>query len=148
MEGKTHRIGPNLIETARVFASEENCHTYLEAARWPEGVRCLRCESDKISKFTLRGKMKTYATGETRPMPDRYLYQCLLCNYQFAGTTGTIFSDTHLPLSKWMMAVALICNAKKGISAKQMERAMGVSYKTAWYLNHRIREAMAGGGDI
>jgi transposase-like protein len=79
------------------------------------------------------------------------MYQCLnaKCKYQFAATTGTLFSDTHLPLSKWMMAVALMCNAKKGISAKQMERDMGVSYKTAWYLNHRIRKAMDEGvGDL
>jgi transposase-like protein len=142
MAGKTHRIGLNLIETARVFASEETCHNYLEAARWPDGVRCLRCDSDKICKFTLKGKMKTYADGTTRPMPDRFLYECLLCRYQFAATTGTIFSDTHLPLSKWMLATAIMCNAKKSVSAKQMERDMGVSYKTAWYLNHRIREGM------
>ena len=147
MASKTHRIGPNLIETAKVFACEENCHTYLEAARWPNGVRCLRCDFDKVSKFVLKGTMKTYADGTTRPTPDRFLYQCALCKYQFATTTGTIFSDTHLPLSKWMLAVAIICNAKKGVSAKQMERDMGVSYKTAWYLNHRIREAMADGVD-
>ena len=118
---------------------------YLEAARWPEGVRCLRCDEAKISKFTLKGKVKTYADGTTKAQPDRFLYQCLACKYQFAATTGTIFSDTHLPLSKWMLAVAIMCNAKKGVSAKQMERDMNVSYKTAWYLNHRIREAMDDG---
>ena len=147
MAGKTHRIGPNLIETTRAFSSEENCHTYLEAARWPNGVHCLKCDHDKVSKFTLKGKVKTYADGTMKATPDRFLYQCLKCKYQFAATTGTIFSDTHLPLSKWMLAVAIMCNAKKGVSAKQMERDMGVSYKTAWYLNHRIREAMNDGID-
>jgi transposase-like protein len=147
MAGKTHRIGPNLIETARVFASEENCHTYLEAARWPNGVHCPRCDHDGVSKFTLKGKVRTYADGTTKAAPDRFLYQCLKCKYQFAATTGTLFSDTHLPLNKWMLAVAIMCNAKKGVSAKQMERDMGVSYKTAWYLNHRIREAMEEGLD-
>jgi hypothetical protein len=143
MAGKTHRIGPSIIDTAKAFASEEACHEYLEAARWPEGVRCLVCGHDKVSKFTVRGHMRTYANGETKPTPDRFMYQCLNpeCKYQFAATTGTIFSDTHLPLRTWMLAVALMCNAKKGISAKQMERDMGVSYKTAWYLNHRIRKA-------
>lgn len=145
MAGKTHRIGPDLIETTRAFSSEENCHMYLEAARWPDGVRCLKCDHDKISKFTLKGKVRTYADGSTKAAPDRFLYQCLKCRYQFAATTGTIFSDTHLPLSKWMLATAIMCNAKKGVSAKQMERDMGVSYKTAWYLNHRIREAMDDG---
>ena len=128
----------------------------LEAARWPKGVRCLKCNHDKVSKFTVKGKNRTStdkATGETKTHtgPDRFMYQCLnpACKYQFAATTGTIFSDTHLPLNKWMMAVALMCNAKKGISAKQMERDMGVSYKTAWYLNHCIREAMdEGPGDL
>ena len=145
MAGKTHRVGPNLIETARVFASEENCHTYLEAARWPNGVHCPRCDHDGVSKFTLKGKVRAYADGTTKAAPDRFLYQCLKCKYQFAATTGTLFSDTHLPLNKWMLAVAIMCYAKKGVSAKQMERDMGVSYKTAWYLNHRIREAMDDG---
>jgi transposase-like protein len=145
MAGKTHRIGPNLIDTAKVFANEETCHNYLEASRWPDGVRCLKCDHDKVSKFTLRGKLKAYKNGEVKPTPDRFLYQCLKCGYQFSATTGTLFSDTHLPLSKWMLAVALICNAKKGISAKQLERDMNISYKTAWYLSHRIREAMNDG---
>jgi transposase-like protein len=125
-----------------VFASEETCHNYLESARWPDGVRCLKCDHDKVSKFTLRGKIKTYADGTAKTTPDRFLYQCLKCKYQFAATTGTIFSDTHLPLGKWMLATAIMCNAKKSVSAKQMERDMDVSYKTAWYLNHRIREGM------
>jgi transposase-like protein len=68
--------------------------------------------------------------------------------YQFAATTGTIFSDTHLPLRTWMLATAIMCDAKKGISAKQMEREMGVSYKTAWYLNHRIRKAIEETGGV
>jgi transposase-like protein len=147
MAGKTHRIGPSLIDTAKVFATEENCHLYLESARWPEGVRCLKCDHNKISKFTVKGVKREYADGAVKPTPDRFMYQCLnpKCKYQFAATTGTIFSDTHLPLSKWMLAVALMCNAKKGISAKQMERDLGVSYKTAWYLCHRIRKSMEEG---
>lgn len=144
MAGKTHRIGPSIIDTAKAFASEESCHEYLEVARWPDGVKCLKCSHSKVSKFTVKGKARINAKGELKQSPDRFMYQCLnaKCKYQFAATTGTIFSDTHLPLSKWMMAVALMCNAKKGLSAKQMERDMGVSYKTAWYLNHRIRKAM------
>jgi hypothetical protein len=144
MAGKTHRKRLSLIDTAKVFANEENCHLYLETARWPEGVRCIKCNSDKVSKFTVKGKTRVSKTGESKTGPDRVMYQCLNgeCKYQFATTTGTIFADTHLPLSKWMMAVALMCNAKKGPSAKQIERDLGVSYKTAWYLCHRIRKAM------
>lgn len=142
MAGKTHRVGPNIIETTAAFASEEACHAYLEKARWPNGVRCLDCGHDGISKFTLTGQTRTRKDGTTRKSPDRPMYQCLKCNYQFAATTGTIFGDTHLPLSKWMLATAIMCSAKKGVSAKQMERHLNVSYKTAWYLNHRLREAM------
>ncbi len=142
MPGKTHRIGPSLIETARTFATEEACHEYLQMARWPNGVCCLKCDHDKVSKFQIAGKTRTNKNGITITGPTRFVYQCLKCKYQFSTTTGTIFSDTHLPLSKWMMAVAIMCNAKKSVSAKQMERDMGVSYKTAWFLNHRIRKAM------
>lgn len=142
MPGKTHRIGPSLIDTAKRFAEEKPCHDYLEAARWPGGLRCLKCDHDKVCKFTSKGKTRVNAKGIARTGPDRFMYQCLKCKYKFQATTGTIFSDTHLPLSKWMLAVAIMCNAKKSVSAKQMERDMGVSYKTAWYLNHRIRKAM------
>lgn len=147
MKGKTHRIGPSVIETAKTFASEEICHDYLEAARWPKGVRCLACDHPGISKFVVKGQTRTVTskvTGETktRTSPDRFMYQCLECDYQFAATTGTIFTDTHLPLRTWMLAIALMANAKKGMSAKQLERDLGVSYKTAWYLNHRLRKAM------
>src|SRR5271169_4375135 len=135
MPGKTHRIGPSLIETARIFATEEACHEYLQMARWPNGVCCLKCDHDKVSKFQIAGKTRTNKKGIVSTGPTRFMYQ-------FSTTTGTIFSDTHLPLSKWMLAVAIMCNAKKSVSAKQMERDMGVSYKTAWFLNHRIRKAM------
>ncbi len=147
MAGKTHRIGLSIIDTAKVFATEENCHLYLETARWPKGVRCIKCDHDKVSKFTVKGKTRVTKKGETKTGPERFMYQCLSpeCKYQFQTTTGTLFSDTHLPLSKWMMAVALMCNAKKGLSAKQMERDLGVSYKTAWYLCHRIRKGMEEG---
>src|SRR6185312_12649855 len=82
--------------------------------------------------------------------PDRHLYQCLdkECRYQFTVTDGTIFNDTHLPLNKWFLAAAMMRNAKKGLSAKQMERDLGVSYKTAWYLCHRIRKAMSSEGGL
>jgi DNA-directed RNA polymerase subunit N (RpoN/RPB10) len=155
MAGKTHRIGKSVIEVAKVFASEENCHNYLEAARWPRGVRCFQCGSDKISKYTAKGKTRIVTnkqTGEkiTKIGPDRYLYQCMeqTCKFQFTTTVGTLFNDTHLPLNKWFMAIAIMCNAKKGASAKQIERDLGVSYKTAWYLCHRIRKGMDEGFEI
>lgn len=107
--------------------------------RWPNGeIGCVHCgEIGKISKITRESKGKNKRTR---------IYQCGICGKQFSATSGTIFNDSHLPLKKWFMAIALICEAKKGISAKQLERHLGVNYRTAWHLAHRIREAMQEGG--
>ncbi|MEO8100824.1 MAG: IS1595 family transposase [Acidobacteriota bacterium] len=114
--------------------------------RWPEGVQCVSCQSKKVSKlFVSKGRQRTNKKGEAVRSPDRYLYTCLECKHQFSPTAGTIFNDTHLPLTDWFMAVALMCNAKKGLSAKQLERDLHISYRTAWYLAHRIRKAMEDG---
>lgn len=113
---------PALIER---FGSEDKCRTYLEALRWPHGVQCPRCESTSISRITARNQ-----------------FDCNACRYQFSVTAGTLFHDSHLPLWKWFLAVYLISESKKGISAKQLGRMLGVSYKTAWYMSHRIRDAM------
>jgi transposase-like protein len=148
------RHGLSLIDVQKAFGDEQDCHSYLEAARWPRGVRCVKCNGDRISKIitneTTREKLnkKTGEIIEVR-VPSRRLYQCNTagCRHQFTTTAGTIFSDTHLPLSTWFKAIALLANAKKGVSAKQMERDLGVHYRTAWHLNHRIREAMQDGFD-
>jgi transposase-like protein len=133
----------SLIDVAAEFNEEIKCIAYLEAMRWPEGVRCLKCDSDRISRFVRKGRSRINSKGEAVNSPDKHLYQCLACKYQFAATTGTIFHDTHLPLHKWFQAVALMCDAKKGGSAMQLQRSLRIgSYRTAWYLNHRIRKAM------
>jgi transposase-like protein len=139
----------SLIDVAEKFATEEQCIAYLEAMRWPDGVECIACESKKISKFTTKEgtrKRRNPKTGveEVKVVPARHLYQCLECDRQFSAGVGTIFNDTHLPLNKWFLACALMLNAKKGLSAKQMSRDLDVNYRTAWYLCHRIREAMTG----
>lgn len=108
------------------FDTDAECRQALEEIRWPEGVRCLRCDSDKISRISTRRQ-----------------YDCDSCRYRFSVTTGTIFHDSHLPLPKWFLAILLMCEAKKGISANQMKRTLGVAHKTAWYLCHRIRQAMS-----
>jgi transposase-like protein len=126
----------NLIDVTKTFAAEEACLNLLENLRWPDGVRCLKCGSDKLSRITRKSRNKNKRVR---------LFQCLSCNYQFTPTTGTIFADSHLPLSKWFLAVGLMINAKKGLSAKQMQRDLGVGYQTAWYLCHRIRKAMEEG---
>lgn len=113
---------PRLIER---FGSEDKCRAYLEQLRWPHGVECPRCDSKSVSKIAARNQ-----------------WDCNSCRYQFSVTAGTLFHDSHLPLWKWFLAVYLIQESKKGISAKQLQRMLGVSYKTAWYLAHRIRNAM------
>jgi transposase-like protein len=100
--------------------------------RWPKGVRCLACNHDKVYTIATKGK-----TGK----PCR-LFECGECKLHFSATTGTLFHDSHLPLQKWFMAMALMAEAKKGISANQIARHIGVQYKTAWHLCHRIRKAM------
>src|SRR5712692_4159785 len=97
----------------------------FEKLRWHDGVRCIRCESAKISRAQKRNQ-----------------FECDSCGYHFSVTAGTIFHDSHLPLRKWFIATYLICESKKGISALQLKRILGVAYKTAWYLCHRIREAV------
>jgi len=142
---------PSLIDVTKKFGTTEACVAYLEAMRWPEGVRCPVCGCDKVSKFvtneTTRERKNRKGIVKTVRVPARYLYTCLepTCGSQFSPTAGTILHDTHLSLEKWFMAAALMCNAKKGLSAKQMQRDLGVNYRTAWYLCHRIRKAMEEG---
>lgn len=138
-----------LIDVAKQFATPEACNDFLESMRWPEGVACLACESKRVSKYTKNESTRqrlSLKTGkmETKTVPARILYVCLDCKKQFSVGEGTIFSDTHLSIDKWFMAVALMVNAKKGLSALQMKRDLGCAYKTAWYLCHRIRKAMEG----
>jgi len=124
----------HLIDLQKTFKTDDDCVEHLAKLRWPDGVRCVTCGTDKVKQYV----------SPTKKQPGRKIYQCQepTCKEQFTATSGTIFHDTHLPLSKWFMALSLIVDAKKGISAKQLERHLGTGYKTAWYLAHRIRKAM------
>jgi transposase-like protein len=115
----------DLVELIEQFGSEDKCHEYLEGLRWPDGVTCPRCESKKISRIAKRRQ-----------------FDCDSCRYQFSVRVESLFHDSKLPLWKWFLAVYLMIESKKGISANQLKRTLGVSYKTAWYLCHRIRAAM------
>ena len=116
----------NLVDINTMFQTDDKCRELLTRLRWPEGVRCPRCKMEVVELET-----------------EKTLYYCKDCDYQFTVTAGTIFNDSHLPLTKWFMATLLICEAKKGMSACQIQRTLGLgSYKTAWYLCHRIRAAM------
>ena len=116
----------NLVELVKDFSDESRCRAYLEALRWPDGAICPSCKSEKVYRLVKR---------------DQFL--CSSCEYQFSVTVNTIFHDTHLPLVTWFLATFLLCEAKKGMSACQIQRSLGIkTYKTAWYLCHRIRKAM------
>src|SRR5260370_21246361 len=115
----------NLLKLVSRFDNDEKCRMHLEQLRWPHGVRCVRCESAKISRMYKRNQFASES-----------------CRYHFSVTAWTIFHDSHLSLRKWFIAILLICESKKGMSALQLKRTLGVAYKTAWYLCHRIREAV------
>lgn len=114
-----------IIDLNRAFATEEKCREYIRRIRWPRGLACPRCQAKTISTIRTQDK-----------------YECSKCVYQFSATAGTIFHDSHLPLEKWFLATYLMCESRKGVSANQLKRVLGVSYKTAWFLCHRIRAAM------
>jgi len=124
---KKQKQDVDLTTLMQKFSNEDTCRAYLEHLRWPDGIKCLRCESDKISHIYTRGGM----------------YACDACGYQFSVKVGTIFHDSHLPFTKWFLAVYLMCESKKGMSALQLKRTLGVAYKTAWYLCHRVRAAVS-----
>jgi transposase-like protein len=128
----------NLIDVTQQFPTDEECLKYIEQMRWPDGkVRCPVCGCDRISRITRQSKTKNVRKS---------LMQCLepTCKQQFSATSGTIFNDSHLPLHKWFMALAIVVDAKKSISANQLKEHLGIgSYRTAWYMAHRIRKAMA-----
>src|SRR5215470_7803370 len=128
-----------MIDVTRRFTTDDKCLDYIEKMRWPDGeLGCVHCgEVGHVSKIVRQTKSKNQRTR---------IFQCLACGKQFSATSGTIFNDTHLPLTKWFMAIAMICEAKKGMSALQLQRHLGVNYRTAWHLCHRIREAMQEGG--
>ena len=114
-----------LTNLTQMFSTDEQCRALLKKLRWPYGVECLRCKSKRVFEVETQKK-----------------FECVECGYQFSVLTQSVFHDTHLPLETWFMAVLLLCEARKGMSANQVKRTLGVSYKTAWYLCHRIRAAM------
>jgi transposase-like protein len=115
----------NMMKLMEQYNSDDACREVLAKLRWHDGIQCPRCESNSIRNSYTRDQ-----------------YDCASCGYQFSVTSGTIFHDSHLPLQKWFVAIYLMIESKKGISANQMKRTLNVSYKTAWYLCHRIRATM------
>jgi hypothetical protein len=126
----------NLMDVNREFRTEESCLEQLEKTRWPDGVRCPTCGCKDVSKIT---RTPTAKNKRTRS------FQCLekTCRQQFTATHGTMFYRSHIPLPVWFNAIAFVMDAKKGVSAMQLQRHLGIgSYETAWYMCHRIRKSM------
>ena len=118
-----------------IFKDEDKAREALEAVRWPNGPFCPHCGSvEGLAK--VEGKKRSHRPG---------LYYCNACKGQFSATVGTVFERSHVPLTKWWRAVYMLASSKKGISTHQLHRALGVTYKTAWFMTHRIREAMRSG---
>lgn len=116
---------------APAFTDEATARAAMEAVLWPNGPVCPRCGT--------QDKIGTVSGGRAG------LYYCGTCKRQFTVTVGTIFERSKVPLSKWWLAVHLLASSKKGISSHQLHRMLGVSYQTAWFMTHRIREAMKAG---
>src|SRR6202140_558387 len=117
--------------SAKFFHDEAAAYAKLESILWPHGPVCPRCGSlDRITKVK-GGRMG--------------LWRCGPCKRQFRVTVGTVFESAHVPLNLWFQAAHLLCSSKKGMSSHQIHRVLGVTYKTAWFMTHRLREAMREG---
>jgi transposase-like protein len=116
--------------TDPIYTDETKAREHFEATRWPDGPYCPHCgETEKV--YRLNGK--SHRPG---------LLHCNGCNEAFTVTVGTVMERSHVPLNKWALAFRLMCSSKKGVSAHQLHRTLAVTYKTAWFMAHRIREAM------
>ncbi len=125
----------NLVQLSAIVSDEAKAFEYVESLRWPDGPICPHCGAmDRINR--LKGVKDK--KGRVRPG----LWKCYHCRSQFTVRKGSIFEDSPIPLGKWVLAIHLICSSKKGISANQLKRELGVSYQTAWFLTHRVRLAM------
>lgn len=115
----------NILQVFKKFPTQEHCIERLEKIRWNGEPHCPYCGSCNTNSYE-----------------KSFRHHCNGCRKSFSVTVNTIFHDSRLPLQKWFLAIALIINAKKGISAKQLQRDLDVTYKTAWSMGHRIRKAM------
>ena len=122
-------MGNNLLNGKHLH-DEQTAYEHLAKIRWPEGPVCVHCQSKKIYTLKVAGPSK------------RVVLKCATCRKQFSATVGTIFERSHIALNKWFMAFQLMASSKKGMSAHQLHRMLNITYKSAWFLAHRIRHVM------
>ena len=126
----------NAITFAPLFADEAKALAFIESKIWPDGKPiCPHCEATE-SQYSLSN------TGKGKTGARLGLRKCGKCRKQYTVRVNTIFEDSHIPLNKWLFAIYLMCSSKKGISANQLKRELGISYRSCWFMCHRIREAM------
>ncbi len=125
----------NLVAILQRFNTDDAAREHLERLRWPEGPTCPHCGATDVYRLTAR--------PSSRKGCRKGLLKCKACRKQFSVTVGTIFEDSHIPLAKWFAAIYLMNASKKGVSAHQIHRMLGITYKSAWFMCHRIRYAMA-----
>src|SRR5271165_1431468 len=113
------------------FHNEDAAREWIEVSRWPDGVNCPHCGS--LSVHRMAGKTQAG------------YFLCNDCREKFTCRTGTVLERSHIPVHKWLLAIHLMSASKKGMSAHQLHRMLGITYKSAWFLAHRIREAMKDG---
>src|SRR5437868_3251685 len=124
----------NLSELAKYFSDEDAARGLLEEMRWGRNPACPHCGG--LDPYKLTPKPESKRPGR------KGLYKCKACRKQFTVTVGTVFEDSRIPISKWLLAIHLIGSSKKGMSAHQIHRNLGISYKAAWFMMHRLRYAM------
>ena len=120
----------NFADLAPYFSDEAKAIAFIERLIWPDGPVCPHCHATE-RQGRIEGK-------SARPG----LRKCGVCRKQYTVKVGTIFEDSHIPMTKWLMAIYMMCSSKKGVSASQIQRSLGLSYKSSWFLCHRVREAM------
>jgi transposase-like protein len=130
--------GMNLSKLAKYYSDEDSARLFLEEMRWGKdckNVACPHCGGD--APYRLKHREGTSAR--------KGLWKCRTCRKQFTVTVGTVFGSSHIPLSKWLLAIHLLASSKKGISAHQLHRNLGITYEAAWFMAHRLRYAMSDG---
>lgn len=126
-----------LVQLARAYGDEAKARQFLESHRWPDGPVCPHCQNAGQKRIS---RLKPHATGQRSVRQG--IYFCGACRGQFTVTVGTVLEGSHVPISKWLMSLFLLCSSKKSVSANQIGRMVGVTYKTAWFMCHRLRFAM------
>ena len=126
--GKAHRAGISLTELFEMFPDEDSARKWFEGNRWPDGAQCVHCDSKNV-----------YAVASGKPLP----WRCIDCRGYFSVRMNTVMAQSKIPLRKWAIAVYLFATSLKGVSSMKLHRDLKITQKSAWFLAHRIREAMA-----